>query len=108
MPDNACATCIQQTSFQHESVKNVLVLVAVVAAHGGDELLHAMLGAAVAGGTRLVHQRGVLLAWPHAHAGAPPAAFHPHTRDNMSKGDCCCMQQNLLSQILERLLALFC
>ncbi len=29
--------------------------VAVVAAHGGDELLHAVLGAAVVGGARLVH-----------------------------------------------------
>jgi len=41
-----------------------------MAAHGGDELLHAVLGAAVAGGARLVHQSGVLLARPHAHAGA--------------------------------------
>ena len=49
---------------------------AVVAAHGGDELLHAVLGAAVAGGPRLVYQRGVLLAGPHAYAGASPAAFH--------------------------------
>ncbi len=29
--------------------------VAVVAADGGDELLHAVLGAAMAGGARLVH-----------------------------------------------------
>ena len=50
--------------------------VAVVAADGGDELLHAVFGAAVAGGARLVHQRGVLLARPHAHAGVPPAAFY--------------------------------
>ena len=53
-----------------------VVHVAVVAAHGGDELLHAVLGAAVAGRAWLVHQRGVLLARPHAHAGAPPAAFY--------------------------------
>ena len=44
--------------------------VAVVAAHGGDDLLHAVLGAAVAGGPRVVQQYTVLLAWAHAHAGA--------------------------------------
>ncbi len=78
MHDDACATWIQQTPLQQEGVENVVVLVAVVAAHGSDELLHVVLGAVMAGGTRLVHQRGVLLARPHAHAGAPPAAFYLH------------------------------
>lgn len=84
---------IQQKSFQHESGggedrnlklkknKNIFFLrmwlrVAVMAADGSDELLHAVLGAAVAGGTRLMHQRGVHLARPHAHAGVSPAAFY--------------------------------
>jgi len=97
------------TSSQHEGVEDVLVLVlvAVVAAHGSDELLHAMPGAAVAGGTRLVHQHRVFLAWPHAHAGAPPAVFLQHACDNLPRGlgDCCCMHKNLLSHILGQLLA---
>ena len=37
-----------------------VVHVAVVAAHGGDELLHAVLGAAVVGGARLVHKPRIL------------------------------------------------
>ncbi len=64
------------TSSQHEGVKNVVVRVVVVAADGGDELLHIVLGAAVVGRARLVHQLRILLARPHAHAGAPPAASH--------------------------------
>jgi len=71
------ATWIQQTSFQHEIAEDVGLCVAAVAADGGDELLHAVLGAAVAGGPWLVLQRRILLAGPHAHAGASPAAFHP-------------------------------
>ena len=60
--------CISQEFYIAYS--RVCFCVAVVAADGGDELLHALLGAAVAGGAWLVHQRGVLLARPHAHAGA--------------------------------------
>ena len=71
------ATWIQQTSFQHEIAEDVGLCVAAVAADGGDELLHAVLGAAVAGGPWLVLQPRILLAGPHAHAGASPAAFHP-------------------------------
>jgi len=65
--------CISQEFYIAYS--RVCFCVAVVAADGGDELLHALLGAAVAGGAWLVHQRGVLLARPHAHAGVSPAAF---------------------------------
>ena len=51
-------------------VLRVCLLVAVVAAHGGDDLLHAVLGVAVAGRPRVVQQYTVLLAWAHAYAGA--------------------------------------
>ena len=104
-PKHACLMMpVPHESSRHRSNTRVLnmclcVRVAVVVAHGGDELLHAMLGAAVAGGPRLVHQRGVLLAWPHAHAGGPPAAFYPHTCDNLPRGGCCYMQQNLLRHV---------
>ena len=71
--------CIQQTSFQHQGVESVVVLLAVVAAHGSDELLHAVLGAVMAGRARLVHQRVLLLARPHAHAGALTShSTNPH------------------------------
>ena len=46
-----------------------LVLAAVVAAVGSDDVLYAVHGAAMAARANLVCQRGVLMAWPHAHAG---------------------------------------
>ena len=51
----------------------VCLHVAVVAAHGGDDFLHAVLGAAVAGRSRVVQQCAVFLAWTHAHAGESQA-----------------------------------
>lgn len=40
-----------------------------MAAAGGHDFLCTVPGAAVAGGTWLVHQPGVLVARPHAYAG---------------------------------------
>ena len=44
-------------------------MAAVVAAPGGDDLLHALHGAAVAHQPWMVLQPGLLLAWTHAYAG---------------------------------------
>ncbi len=57
MTVDACSTWVQIPPFLHHIYlrdSRVCLCVAVVAADGGDELLHAVLGAAVAGGARLV------------------------------------------------------
>ena len=45
------------------------LVAAVVAAPGGDDLLHALHGAAVAHQPWMVLQPELLLAWAHAYAG---------------------------------------
>ena len=53
-------------------------MAAVVAAPGGDDLLHALHGAAVAHQPWMVLQPELLLAWSHAYAGNHHHHHHQH------------------------------
>ena len=57
-------------------------MAAVVAAPGGDDLLHVVHGAAVAHQPWMVLQPELLLAWAHAYAGhsssAAPSCYCSH------------------------------